>query len=132
MEEILEMMVYPPVPTLATLEVVSPVALDLKGEQMPTHATTLEVADPEAAACPTTTNSVSLNPVNPATKAGKDSSPKTSTLPTETQALEMPSRAGMHPGIGRAPPSYSTSARLPHPLLQPSHRDVPHVFPALI
>jgi hypothetical protein len=41
------MMVYLPV------EVVSPVALDLKGEQIPTHATTLEVADPGAAACPT-------------------------------------------------------------------------------
>jgi hypothetical protein len=46
---------------------VSPVTLDLKVEEMPGHATTLEAADPGP---PTTTNSLKLNPTNPTTKAG--------------------------------------------------------------
>jgi hypothetical protein len=42
------------VPTLAsTLEVISPVTLDLKGEGMPSHATTLEGAKMMASPVPT-------------------------------------------------------------------------------
>jgi hypothetical protein len=78
---------------------VSPVTLGLKGEEMPGHATTLEAADPDAAARlgpPTTTRSLKLNPKIPTTKAGY--SRQTSTLPTE-----MP-RPMMCAGTGRPPP----------------------------
>jgi hypothetical protein len=60
------MMVSPPVRT--TLEVVSPETLNLKGKEMPAHATTLEGPDSDAAACPAATNS--LNPTNPAINTG--------------------------------------------------------------
>jgi hypothetical protein len=60
------------VPTHActTLEVVTPMTLDLKGEEMPTHATTpdSEGSDSDAAACPTSTNS--LKPTEPTTNTG--------------------------------------------------------------
>jgi hypothetical protein len=137
-------MVASPMPTLApTLEVVSPITLNLKGEEMPTHVTTtLECSDSDAAACPTTTNS--LKQTNLTTNTGKDS-PKTSTRPTKMNAAEMPSRPGMSaemstcPGMSTEtstcpmlPPTRSraTVARLPHRLLP--HRRVPHVFPALL
>lgn len=68
LEETLEMMVYPPVQNLATLKVVFLLTLVLKGEEPPTHPTGLEVA--VAAACPITTNNVTLNPMNPATTVG--------------------------------------------------------------
>jgi hypothetical protein len=100
---------------------VSPVTLDLKDEEMTDHATALEAARPGS---PTTTNSLKLNQANPKTKAGY--SRQTST-PTE-----MP-RPMMCAGTGRPPPTCATSpAWLPHPLLRPSHRGVPHVFPALL
>jgi hypothetical protein len=68
-EEFPEMMVYPPVQSLASLTVVSPLALGVKVEEVPTLATALEVADSDAAACSTKTNS-GLDPTNPATKVG--------------------------------------------------------------
>ena len=56
-------------PLLAiTLEVVPLMALNLKGEEMPTLATTLEGPDSNAAACPTSTNS--LKPTKPTTNTG--------------------------------------------------------------
>jgi hypothetical protein len=87
-----EMVASPTVPT--TMEVTSPMTLNLKGEEMPTHTTTLEGSDSDsdAAACPTTTNS--LKPKNPMTNAGQGS-PKTSTRPTKTNAAEIPSCLGM-------------------------------------
>jgi hypothetical protein len=66
-----EMVVYRPVPTptVTTLQVLSPMALNL-GEQMssPSHATTVDGSDSDAAACPTTTNS--LKQTNQTTNAG--------------------------------------------------------------
>jgi hypothetical protein len=143
-----EMVVSPPVRTLATtLEVVSPmtlhlkgdgeempivattmevapVTLNLKGEEMPTHATTQEGlgldSPSDAAACPTTTNS--LRPTNPTTNTGQDS-PKTSTRPTKTNAAEMP---------GMVAETLAHPMLPPHPLLRPSHRRAPHVSPALL
>jgi hypothetical protein len=119
-------------PTRATrLELVSP-TLNLKGEEMPTHATTLECSDSDAAACPTTTNS--LKPMHPATNAGQDS-PKSSTRPTQTNAAEMPGMKAEMSTCPMLPPTRPTSsAWLPHPLLRPSpsHRRVPHVLPALL
>jgi hypothetical protein len=61
-------------PLLAiTLEVAAPqvvplMALNLKGEEMPTLVTTLEGPDSNAAACPTSTNS--LKPTKPTTNTG--------------------------------------------------------------
>jgi hypothetical protein len=131
-------MVASPVPSLAsTLEVVFPISLNLTGEEMPTHATTLEGSDSDVAACPTTTNS--LNPTNPTTNTGKDSL-KTSTHPTKANlnAAEMPSPPGMGMSAETSacpmlPPTRgrtTSSGWLPHPLLRPSHRRVPHVSPA--
>ena len=130
-------MVASPMPTLApTLEVASPITLNLKGEEMPTHATTtLEGSDSDAAACPTTTNSLKL--MNPTTNTGMDS-PKTSTRPTKMNAAEMPSRPGMCAETSTCPMLLPTRSRatpsawLPHRLLRPPHRRVPHVSPALL
>jgi len=74
------------IPAVATTMEVAPVTLNLKGEEMPTHATTQKGLDSDAAACPTTTNS--LRPTNPTTNTGQDS-PKTSTRPTKTNVVEM-------------------------------------------
>jgi hypothetical protein len=63
-----EMVVSPVTTRGTTLEVVSLMTLDLKGEEMPTHATALEGSDSDAAACPITTNS--LKPTQPTTNAG--------------------------------------------------------------
>src|SRR6266567_2343680 len=89
-----EMVVSLPVATHATtLQVLSPLTLNL-GEEMsnPSHATTVDGSDSDAAACPTTTNS--LRPTNPTTNAGQDS-PKMSTRLTKTNAAEMPTRPVM-------------------------------------
>jgi hypothetical protein len=127
-------MAVSPVPTLALpLEVVSPMTLNLKGEEMPTHATTLEGSDSDAAVCLTTTNS--LRPTRPTTNTGQNI-PKTSTRPTS--AAEMPSRPGMKADLSTwpmLPPTRATSSAChwpPHPLLRPSYRRVPHVSPALL
>jgi hypothetical protein len=118
-----------------------PPTLDL-GEQMssPSHATAVDGSDSDAAAFPTTTNS--LNPTNPTTNTGQNS-PKTPTRPPN--AAEMSSRPGPPGPPGPAglraetstcpmlPPTRATSsAWLPHPLLRPSHRRVPRVSPALL
>jgi hypothetical protein len=116
-----------------TLDVVSLMTLNLKGEEMPTHPTTLEGADSDAAACATTTNS--LKPTHPMTNTGQNS-PKMSTRPTKTNVAEMPSRPGMGAETSTRPmlpPTRPTpSAWLAHPLLRPPHRRVPHVSPALL
>lgn len=83
------------------LDVVVPIALNLKGKGMVTELAKLEGAD--AAAFPTTTNI--LNPTNPTTNMGKDS-PKTSTRPTktnETNAAEMPPRPDLTVGMPPRP-----------------------------
>jgi hypothetical protein len=119
----------------ATLELVSLMALNLKREEVRTrtHATALGGSDSDAAAWPTTTNS--LNPTNPMINAGQGS-PKTSTRPTKTNAAEMPSRPGMGAETSECPmlpPTRPTSsARLARPLLRPSHRRVSNVSPALL
>jgi hypothetical protein len=143
-EEMLEeMLVSPPVggPAQTTLQVLSPMTLNL-GEQMssPSHATTLDGSDSDAAAFPITTNN--LNPTNPTTNTGQNS-PKTPTRPPN--AAEMPSGFGPPGPPGPAglraetstcpmlPPTRATSsAWLQYPLLRPSHRRVPHVSPALL
>jgi len=106
-------MVVSPVSTNPTTLKVSPMTLNMKSEEMPTHATTLEAADSDAAACPTTTNS--LKPRNPTTNTGQDS-PMTSTRPTKTNAAE----TSAYPMLP------------PHPLLRPSHRRVSHISAALL
>ena len=126
----------PPVPTFATLEVVPPMTLNLKSEEMPSHVTTMDGPDSDAAACPTATNSLGpMGPTNPTINTGEDS-PKTSSRPTKTNAEEMPTRPGTSaetPTYPMLPPTRATSsAWLPHPLLRPSHCRVPHVSPALL
>jgi hypothetical protein len=103
-------MVVSPIPTRApTLEVVSPIILNLKGEEMQTHVTTLDGSDSDAAACPTITNS--LKQTNLTTNTGKNS-PKTSTRPTTTNAAEMSSRPGMRAETS-ACPTTTNAAEMP-------------------
>lgn len=110
-------------PTLATnattVEVmVSVMILNLKREEMPIFATTVEGSDSNAAACITTTNC--LRPTHPTINVGQDS-PQTPTRPTTTNAVEMPSRPGMRietSSCPMLPPTRPTpSAWLAHPLL---------------
>jgi hypothetical protein len=116
------LVVSPPVPTLEALEaleVVSPMTLNLKSEQVTREGSD---SDSDVAACPTTTNS--LKPTRPTTNTGQNS-PKTSPRPTKTNVAEMPSRPGMRAEKSTCP--------MPHPLVRPSHRRrVPHVSAALL
>ena len=96
---------------------------------VPTVVVNLKGEDSDAAAYPTSTNS--LKQTNPTINAGENS-PKTSTR--LTNAAEIPSRPGIKADSSRmtlSPTRAASSTWLPHPFLRPSHRGVPHVSPAL-